>query len=319
MNPSPSTPSTEDVPAVVVTGASSGLGRSTALALTTAGYHVFAGVRRSSDGEALLTTVAAARHRGHGQLTPLIIDVTDGESITAAAQQVSTAVGPRGLAGLINNAGIGIFGPLETVSLDDLRRTYEVNVFGQVATIQAFLPLLRAGGGRVVNIGSIGDRLSLPFGAPLTSSKSALASITDSLRIELRPWGIHVVLIEPASIRTATVDKAESDAQRVLHDLSPHHRALYGPHFAAMISHLLAKERDGSNPDVVAAVIVRALRAHRPRTRYLVGKGHRPMALAARWAPDRILDLVRTTMFGLPATFGELGSTRQRGALQRPK
>ena len=127
----------------------------------------------------------------------MTIEVTDAESIAAAAREVRAAVGPRGLAGLINNAGIGVFGTVETVSIDDLRRIYEVNVFGHGAAIQAFLPLLRAGGGRVVNIGSIGDRLSLPFGTPLTSSKSALASITDSLRIELRPWGIHVVLIEP--------------------------------------------------------------------------------------------------------------------------
>jgi len=304
-----STQTAADAPGVVVTGSSSGLGRSTALALTAAGYCVFAGVRHSSDGGALLA--AAALHRGRGRLTPVIIEATDAESIAAAAREVSAAVGPRGLTGLINNAGIGVFGPVETVSIDDLRRIYEVNVFGQVAAIQAFLPLLRAGRGRVVNIGSIGDRLSLPFGAPLTSSKSALASITDSLRIELRPWGIHVVLIEPASIRTATVDKAESDAQRVLDELSPRHRALYGPSFAAMMSRLLAKERDGSSPEVVAAVIVRALRAHRPRARYLVGKGHRPMVLAARWAPDRILDLLRIKMFDLPTTFGEFGSARE--------
>ena len=111
--------------------------------------------------------------------------------------------------------------------------------------------------------------------------------------------------------RTATVDKAESDAQRVLDELSPRHRALYGPSFAAMMSRLLAKERDGSSPEVVAAVIVQALRAHRPRAPYLVGKGHRPMALAARWAPDRILDLLRIKMFDLPTTFGEFGSARE--------
>ncbi len=215
----------------------------------------------------------------------MIIEVTDAESIAAAAREVRAAVGPRGLGGLINNAGIGVFGPVETVSIDDLRRIYEVNVFGQVATIQAFPPLLRAGRGRVVNIGSIGDRLSLPFGAPLTSSKSALASITDSLRIELRPWGIHVVLIEPGLDPHRNGGQSRVRCQRVLDELSPRHRALYGPSFAAMMSRLLAKERDGSSPEVVAAVIVRALRAHRPRARYLVGKGHRPMALAARGHP----------------------------------
>lgn len=127
VNSSPSHASA-DAPGVVITGSSTGLGRSTALALTRDGYRVFAGVRRTSDGQALVA--AAAQHRSHGRLTPVIIDVTDADSIAAAAREVSAAVGPRGLVGLINNAGIGVFEPLETLRIDDLRRIYEVNVFG---------------------------------------------------------------------------------------------------------------------------------------------------------------------------------------------
>ncbi len=282
---------------VLITGASSGIGRASTLALTQAGFRVFAGVRRESDGAALL---AAAT----GSLIPVILDVTDAQSIATAAEWISTTVGPAGLTGLVNNAGVGLTGPTEVVPVADIRGLYEVNVFGQVAVIQAFLPLLRAGSGRMINLGSIGDRLSLPFGAALASSKWAFASITESLRMELRPWGIHVVLIEPASIHTETVDKAEADAQRRLERMSPGERARYGPAYTAMTSRFLAGEREGSGPDVVAGTIVRAMTARRPRTRYLVGKDSGRLAFLARWAPDRLFDRIRIRLFGLPAGFG---------------
>lgn len=283
---------------IVITGASSGMGRSTALALAAAGYRTFAGVRRASDGQALVEADVT------GRLTPVIIDVADPDSIAAAAIEVGDAVGPAGLAGLVNNAGIGVTGPTEAVAVDDVRRLYEVNVFGQVAVTQAFLPLLRAGAGRIVNIGSIGDRLSLPFGAALASSKWAFASITESLRMELRPWGIHVVLVEPASIYTETVDKTQADAARVLAEMSPANRERYGPAYQEMIERFLAGEREGSSPDVVADVIEKIFAARRPRTRYLVGKDSWRLAFVARWMPDRVFDLIRIRLFGLPKGFG---------------
>jgi NAD(P)-dependent dehydrogenase (short-subunit alcohol dehydrogenase family) len=289
-------------PSVVITGTSSGIGRATAQALAAAGFRVFAGVRRDADGDALVQSANCGR--GGGRIIPVILDVTDPASIVAAAAEVGRTVGADGIGALINNAGIGMTWPVEAIPLEDLRRVYEVNVFGQVAVIQAFLPLLRAAAGRMVNIGSIGDRLSLPFGAPLTSSKWAIASITESLRLELRPWGIHVVLIEPASIHTDAVQKVEDDAERVLREMSDTDRALYAESYQSMTRNALARERDGSDPDVVARAVLRALAARRPRTRYLVGKDARRLAFLARWAPDRLFDRIRIKLFDLPKKFG---------------
>lgn len=283
-----------------MTGTSSGIGRATALALAAEGYQVFAGVRRRADGEAL---VDSAR-QFPGRIVPVILDVTDAASIDRAVTAVAGVVGRGGLAGLVNNAGIGMAWPVEAIPLDELRRIYEVNVFGQVAVIQAVLPLLRAGAGRVINIGSIGDRLSLPFGAPLVSSKWAFASITESLRMELRPWGIHVVLIEPASIHTDAVDKVKADAKRVLREMKDENRRLYATAFQSMTERALARASEGSHPDVVARTVLQALTAGRPRTRYVVGKHGRILAFLARWAPDRLFDRLRIKLFGLPERFG---------------
>ncbi|OBF66502.1 hypothetical protein A5753_07110 [Mycobacterium sp. 852002-51971_SCH5477799-a] len=287
-------------PAAVVTGTSSGIGRACALRLAVQGYRVFAGVRRRQDGPALVQEAS----RTGGQVVPLIIDVTDQASIGAAAAEVASAVGDDGIAALVNNAGIGMTWPMEAIPLDDLRRIYEVNVFGQVAVTQAFLPLVRAGTGRIVNIGSIGDRLSLPFGAPLASSKWALASITESLRMELRPWGIHVILIEPASIHTNAVQKVKDDAERVMSEMSWGHLELYGDTYQAMTSRALEREKSGSDPDVVAKAVLRAIRTKRPRTRYVVGKDGRLLSFLAGWAPDRLFDAMRIRLFGLPKKFG---------------
>lgn len=298
-------------PAAVVTGTSSGIGRACALRLAAQGYCVFAGVRRRQDGQALVQEAS----RTGGQVVPLIIDVTDQESIGAAAAEVASAVGDDGIAALVNNAGIGMTWPMEAIPLDDLRRIYEVNVFGQVAVTQAFLPLVRAARGRIVNIGSIGDRLSLPFGAPLASSKWALASITESLRMELRPWGIHVVLIEPASIHTNAVQKVKDDADRVMSEMSRGHLELYGDTYQAMTSRALEREKSGSDPDVVARAVLRALRTKRPRTRYVVGKDGRLLAFLAGWAPDRLFDAMRLRLFGLPKRFG-VAAQPAKGAAQ---
>jgi NAD(P)-dependent dehydrogenase (short-subunit alcohol dehydrogenase family) len=284
--------------AVVITGASTGMGRATSLALARSGYQVFAGVRRLADGEALVAADPSGRVR------PVILDVTDQDSVAAAAEHVGALVGAAGLAGLVNNAGIGITGPIEALPVEDVRRLYEVNVFGQITVTQAFLPLLRRGTGRIVNIGSIGDRLSLPFGAALASSKWAFASITESLRLELRPWGIRVILVEPASIHTETVDKTEADAERVVAQMTQTDRTHYEQAYRTMIGRFLAGEREGSSPEVVAALIVRVFRTRRPRTRYLVGKDSRRLALLARWAPDTVFDAVRVRLFGLPRSFG---------------
>jgi NAD(P)-dependent dehydrogenase (short-subunit alcohol dehydrogenase family) len=283
---------------VVVTGASTGIGRATALRLAAAGYHVFATVRREEDAESLKAAAS-------GRLTTLLMDVTDSEAIQAAFAEVQGAVGDAGIAGLVNNAGIGVSYPAELIPLDLLRRSYDINLFGQVEMIQTFLPLLRSAGGRIINIGSIGDRLTIPFGAPLNSAKWAFASVTEALRLELRPWGIHVVLIEPASIKTDAIDKLESDAKRVLSELDELGRARYGDTYRSMIERALKIEAHGSPPDVVAQVILEALTAKKPKSRYLAGKHGRRLALLSR-LPDPVFDRIRIKLFGLPPEFGGL-------------
>lgn len=293
--------------AVVVTGASSGIGRACSLAVAREGFHVFAGVRRHEDGRRL-----AGKTRGG--ITPVFLEVTAADSVRAAASQVADAVGDAGLAALVNNAGIGLTGPIEALPVEALRQQYEVNVFGQVAVTQALLPLLRVARGRIINIGSIGDRLTMPFGAALTSSKWALASITEGLRLELRPAGIHVVLIEPASIRTDAVDKMETDRERTLAEFDPRARALYERSFRAMTKSAIARERNGSSPDLVARRVVHAIVTPNPKTRYLVGKHARTLALLARWTPDPVFDLLRLRLFGLPRRFGGDASDALRNA-----
>ena len=185
--------------AVVVTGSSTGIGRACALGLDRAGFAVYAGVRKAEDGDAL--RAAAPR------LEPLIVDVTDGEAIAAAAERVREATGGR-LAGLVNNAGVAVAAPVEGVALDELRRQLEVNVVGQVAVTQAFLAMIRAARGRIVFMSSIGGRNALPFVSPYNASKHAIEAIGDSLRQEMRPFGVEVSIIEPGSVATPIWDKS---------------------------------------------------------------------------------------------------------------
>jgi NAD(P)-dependent dehydrogenase (short-subunit alcohol dehydrogenase family) len=279
---------------VLVTGASSGIGRATALALARAGWHVYAGVRRPDDGSAL-------RAAATGELTPLIVDVTDAEQVRAAVETVTEHVGAGGLDGLVDNAGIGVAQPTELVPLDSLRWQFEVNVIGQVAVTQAFLPLLRQAKGRIVVIGSIGTRFTPPFGGPLAASKAAITSLADALRQELAPWGIQVVILEPASIRTEAVDKLEHDAQRAAREFPADGGELYRDSYLGMVDAAVKRERGGSPPTVVADLVVKVLTARRPRARYLVGKDSRLMAALARYVPTRTLDAMRRKVFRLPS------------------
>ena len=186
---------------VVVTGTTTGIGAATARHLADEGFHVFAGVRRKADGDTL-------RKHAPEQLTPLIIDVTEEETISAAAAAVTDVVGERGLAGLVNNAGIGVPAPVEFQPMADFRRQLEVNLFGPVAMIQAFLPLIRRGGGRIINVGSVGGMLVLPINGAYSASKFGIRAISDALRLELRQWNIHVSLIEVAPVKTAIFGKS---------------------------------------------------------------------------------------------------------------
>jgi NAD(P)-dependent dehydrogenase (short-subunit alcohol dehydrogenase family) len=282
---------------VVITGASTGIGRACALRTDAMGFRVFAGVRKQVDGDAL-TQAASTR------LTPVMIDVTDEASIAAAKQTVAAAAGESGIAGLVNNAGIGVGGPLEFVPLDDLRRQFEVNVFGQIAVAQAFLPMLRSGRGRIVNIGSISGRMASPFIAPYSASKFAMEALTDALRIELRPWGIGVSIIEPGSIATSIWDKARETTNALERDLSDEAKALYGPAIEAVRTFVEDTEKRAIPADRVAKAVAHALTSKRPKTRYLVGMDAHLQAALAAVVPDRALDALILRQLHLPAKPG---------------
>lgn len=269
--------------AVLVTGASTGIGRASALRLDRLGFQVFAGVRRDADGKAL-------KQKAKGDLTPVLLDVTDDASIAGAAKAVAKATGQRGLAGLVNNAGIIIPGPLEFLPLEDLRSQMEVNVIGQVAVTQAFLPLLRKGRGRIVNIGSIGGRMATPFIGAYNASKFAMEALTDSLRQELKPWGISVSIIEPGSIDTRLWEKGQDAADVLLERLSKEGHQLYDPAVETVRRAARKSARDAIPPSAVAKAVVHALTAEKPKTRYLVGTGARLQAVVARIVPDQMRD-----------------------------
>jgi NAD(P)-dependent dehydrogenase (short-subunit alcohol dehydrogenase family) len=255
---------------VLITGASTGIGEATALRLDKAGFRVFAGVRKPEDGERL-------RAAGVTVVQPL--DVTKAEDIAAAVRTVEGALGGSPLRGIVNNAGIGIGGPLEALDLDDFRRTLEVNTTGQLAVTQAFLPLLRRSKGRIVNMSSIGGRVAQPFAGPYVASKFALEAVTDVLRIELLGWGIDVIAIEPGTIATPIWEKSSQEADKVLAGLSPELRDLYGKRLAKMAKVLERQTKRGAAPEKVAEAVEKALTARRPRARYLIGDAYFLLAL----------------------------------------
>jgi len=277
----------------LVTGASSGIGRATALRLAAAGQHIYAGVRQEAHGGQLVRAAAG------GEVTPLLLDVTRAGQVAEVAAVIGGHA-TAGLDGLVNNAGYGLACPAELVPLEAFRRQLEVNVTGQLAVTQAMLPLLRRAAGRIVIVSTIGVRFSPPFAGPLDAAKAALTALADSLRQELAPWGIRVVLVEPASINSGAADKVSRDAAAVMAAASPEGRALYQAMFANMLKVMKHREENGSPPDVAAVAIARALTAGRPRTLYLTGKESRRLALLSM-LPTPVLDAAKRRVFGLPA------------------
>ena len=276
---------------VVVTGASSGIGRSTALRLDGEGWRVFAGVRSDRDGEAL-------RAEAGERLVPLRLDVTSSEQIAAACERVSEEVGGSGLDGLVNNAGITIPFPLEALSLDDFRRLIDVNLTGQLAVTQALLPQLRTARGRIVFVSSISSRRGMPMLAAYSASKAGLGAIADGFRQELRDWRIGVSLIEPGSIETPIWDRGEEELEASLERSPVDAEALYGKLIAAFRK--LAGRVDGQkiSPGKVVTAIEHALSARRPRPRYVVGLNAQSQAFVTRFLPDRVLDFITARYIG---------------------
>jgi NAD(P)-dependent dehydrogenase (short-subunit alcohol dehydrogenase family) len=262
---------------VLVTGASTGIGEATVMHLRGLGFDPIAGVRKDDDAERL-------EARG---LRTARIDVTDADQIAAAR----TALGDEPLAGLVNNAGIAVAAPLEFLPIDRLRQQLEINLIGQAAVIQAFLPALRRARGRIVNVSSIGGRVGLPLVGAYNASKFGLEGLSDSLRRELRPHGVDVILIEPGGVKTPIWKKGEQLADEMMEDVPPEAERLYG----RLIENVrkgtqrIARET-GIEPSVVAEVIGKALTASRPRARYLVGSDAKQRAVMAALLPDRVMD-----------------------------
>jgi NAD(P)-dependent dehydrogenase (short-subunit alcohol dehydrogenase family) len=277
----------------VVTGASTGIGRATALDLAANGFEVFAGVRRKADGEAL-------KEAAPENLTPLIIDVTKPATISRAKTAIGRKAGSDGVSALVNNAGVAIAGPLEFLPLDDFRRQIEVNLTGHLAVTQALLPQLRKAQGRIVNITSIGGLIAYPFNGPYHASKWGLEALSDSLRVELQPWGIDVIAIEPGSVATEIWDRGTDKANQVREGLPREGKKLYNPAMEAMLKVMGDTGNAGLHPDKAAKIIRKALTARRPKTRYLLGRDAKGAIRMKRLLPDRTWDRLVTRIAKVP-------------------
>lgn len=262
---------------VLVTGASTGIGHATVLHLRELGFDPIAAVRKNEDAERLAAQGARTAR----------IDVTDADQIAAARE----ALGDEPLAGLVNNAGIAVAAPLEFLPIDRLRQQLEINLVGQVAVTQAFLPALRRARGRVVNVSSIGGLVGLPLVGAYAASKFGLEGVSDSLRRELRAQGVEVVLIEPGGVKTPIWKKGERLADEMTEGMPPEAERLYGRMMEALRAETAKIEQErGIEPREVAEVIGRALTTPRPRARYLVGRDAKMRAPMAKILPDRVMD-----------------------------
>ncbi len=266
---------------VLVTGASSGIGKECAILLAAHGFQVFAGIRQMKDAAALASAAP-------GAVTPVMIDVTVPSSIQAALQSVRAALPAEGSFALVNNAGMTVAGPLEVLPIDSLRQQFEVNVIGQVAVTQTFLPLLRARTGRIVIMGSVLGRISPPLVAPYAAAKFALEAITDSLSLELRPWGIRVTLLEPGNISTPIWEKSKGRVFDILDALDAERRQLYVTARNDIERLVKFYSRGGIPSERVARTVVRALTARSPRSRYRVGIDSWFLSTFSPVVPDRI-------------------------------
>ena len=265
----------------VITGASTGIGRATAVMAARAGYHVLAGVRREADAESLRAESAS--------IEAVLLDVCDPTAAAALRQRVEADHRP--LAVLVNNAGIAVSGMAELVPLARWREQFEVNLFGAVGVTQALLPALRKSRGRVINISSIGGKVTAPFIGVYQSSKYALESFSDALRMETRRQGVTVILIEPGAIKTEITNKSKRQGDAELAALPPEMEAIYGPLARGLANNIAASiDKHAIAPERAARVILRAAQAKRPRTRYLVGVDAHLMATLKWLLPDRWFD-----------------------------
>jgi len=264
---------------VVITGASSGIGKATALYLDQLGFRVFAGVRKETDYQALKEEASDA-------LTPIFFDVTDEDSIETAVRTVTEASAGK-VNGLINNAGLSLNGPLELLPVADIKKLVDVNVIGLLAVTRAFLPLLRESRGRIVNISSGHGLLAIPDKSAYAASKFAVQAISDSLRVELRPFGVSVSCLVVGKVDTEVLGKIVADRNVMIAAADPAVAELYSP----LIEFFDREVRDlpGIPPVEVARVVATAMMAAKPKAQYLIGPGARKMKNLAR-LPIRLRD-----------------------------
>lgn len=268
----------------LVTGASSGIGEATALKLKALGYTVYAAARR----------VERMHPLAQAGLHVLSLDVTDDASMQACVQDILARSGRIDV--LVNNAGYGSYGAVEDVPSDEARAQFEVNVFGAVRLIQLVLPQMRAQrSGTIINITSMGGKMHTPLGAWYHGTKFALEAISDCLRLEVQPFGIDVVVIEPGGIKTEWADIA---AQKVV-ETSGH--GPYAPQAQAMARSMVGQtsRKYQSPPQVIADTIARAVSARRPKTRYAVGFGAKPLIFLRRLLSDRAFDALMRLATGI--------------------
>ncbi|MGW3995555.1 SDR family oxidoreductase [Amycolatopsis sp. NPDC004772] len=270
---------------VVVTGASTGIGRATAQRLAADGFHVLAGVR----------TEAAAAEVKAGRVEPVLLDITDESQVTALADRVRADRRP--LRAVVNNAGIAVNAPIEALPPAEWRRQFEVSVFGQVAVIQALMPALLQSKGRVVNIGSTGGKVAMPGFGAYSGAKFAMEAISDSLRREVAPFGVTVAVIIPGAIRTKLTERGNATAERLIAGMTPEQRARYAGLTKAFRATTEAWGVNGLDASVAAEAVSKAIRERRPRTRYTVGRDAAVMTRLTHLVSDRLLDrMVRRTM-----------------------
>lgn len=266
----------------VLTGASTGIGAATAHELARRGFYVLAGVRRKQDADAI-----RAPH-----IEPVVVDITDRSGIEALTVRVEEDPEGRRLRALVNNAGIQANMPVEAFAIDEWRRLFEVNLFGHVAVTQALLPALIRSKGRIINISSVGGKVAMPAYGPYAATKFGLEAISDSLRRELAPFDVGVVVIEPGAVQTKMLDRAIATADEMVSAMTAEQGSRYARLVQAVNAQAVSSIRSGLPADAAARVIARAVTARKPRTRYTVGRDAALITRLARFLPDRTMDRV---------------------------
>lgn len=270
------------------------MGAAAAHELAQRGYHVIAGVRRDRDGDAI-------RQQG---IEPVILDITEPDHVASLRDRIATDPHGRPLRALVNNAGIAINAPVEALPLDEWRHQFEVNLFGHIAVTQALLPALIESTGRVVNISSVGGKIAMATYGAYAGAKFALEAVSDSLRRELGPFGVHVIIVEPGAVRTEMSARGIATANQLAAGMTEQQSGRYAALVQAVTAQAAAFGEAGLPAEKAARVIVRAVMDRRPRTRYTIGRDAAVLTRMARLLPDRALDrlLAANLRPHLPAT-----------------